>query len=94
MILPTWVHFFCWLGQRGITRSIPRGMPDTPCLKRLGYNMKSRERDRRLTLEELDKVLKHFFEMLARHPTFIHMPKVVAFAIISTRRMDEIARII
>jgi integrase len=72
----------------------PQAMPDARLvLKRLGYNMKSRERDRRPTLEELDKVLGHFFEMLTRRPTVIHMPKVVAFAIFSTRRMDEIARI-
>lgn len=72
----------------------PQAMPDARLvLKRLGYNMKSRERDRRPTLEELDEVLEHFFEMLARRPTVIHMPKVVAFAIFSTRRMDEIARI-
>ncbi|WEA19044.1 site-specific integrase [Pseudomonas juntendi] len=72
----------------------PQAMPDARLvLKRLGYNMKSRERDRRPTLEELDKVFEHFFEMLARRPTVIHMPKVVAFAIFSTRRMDEIARI-
>ena len=72
----------------------PQAMPDARLvLKRLGYNMKSRERDRRPTLEELDKVIEHFFEMLARRPTVIHMPKVVAFAIFSTRRMDEITRI-
>lgn len=72
----------------------PQAMPDARLvLKRLGYNMKSRERDRRPTLEELDKVLEHFFEMIARRPTVIHMPKVVAFAIFSTRRVDEIARI-
>lgn len=73
----------------------PQAMPDARLvLKRLGYNMKSRERDRRPALEELDKVLEHFFEMLARRPTVIHMPKVVAFAIFSTRRMDEITRIL
>lgn len=62
-------------------------------LKQFGYNMRSRERDRRPTLAELDRVLEHFFEMLQRRPTVIHMPKVMAFAIYSTRRMDEIARI-
>ncbi|WP_438279975.1 tyrosine-type recombinase/integrase [Pseudomonas alabamensis] len=62
-------------------------------LKQFGYNMRSRERDRRPTLAELDLVLEHFFEMLQRRPTVIHMPKVMAFAIYSTRRMDEIARI-
>ncbi len=63
-------------------------------LKKFGYNMKSRERDRRPTLDELDKVLEHFFEMLQRRPSVIHMPKVMAFAIYSTRRMDEITRIL
>jgi hypothetical protein len=62
-------------------------------LKQSGYNMRSRERDRRPTLTELDLVIRHFFEMLQRWPTIIHMPKVMAFAIYSTRRMDEIARI-
>ncbi|UPF02353.1 site-specific integrase [Pseudomonas mosselii] len=73
----------------------PQAMPDARLvLKRLGYKLRSRERDRRPTLKELDMVLEHFFAMLARRPTVIHMPKVVAFAIFSTRRMDEIARIL
>jgi len=72
----------------------PQAMPGARLvLKRLGYNIKIRERDRRPTLEELDKVLKHFFEILARRPTVIHMAKVVVFAIFSTRRMDKITRI-
>ncbi|QXI30481.1 site-specific integrase [Pseudomonas vanderleydeniana] len=73
----------------------PQAMPDARLvLKRLGYNMKSRERDRRPTLDELNKVLEHFFDVLKRRPTAIHMPKVMAFAIFSTRRMDEITRIL
>lgn len=72
----------------------PQAMPDARLvLKKFGYNMRSRERDRRPALEELDKVMKHFFDMLQRRPSVIHMPKVVAFAIYSTRRMDEITRI-
>lgn len=72
----------------------PQAMPDARLiLKKFGYNMRSRERDRRPALDELDRVLKHFFEMLERRPSVIHMPKVVAFAIYSTRRMDEISRI-
>ncbi|WP_179353332.1 site-specific integrase [Pseudomonas fluorescens] len=63
-------------------------------LRKLGYNMKSRERDRRPTQIELDKILEYFFEMLTRRPTVIHMPKIIAFAIFSTRRMDEICRIL
>ncbi|EKT4539568.1 tyrosine-type recombinase/integrase [Pseudomonas sp. GD03817] len=73
----------------------PLAMPDARLvLKKFGYNMRSRERDRRPTLDELDKVMEHFFETLQRRPSVIHMPKVVAFAIFSTRRMDEITRIL
>jgi hypothetical protein len=69
-------------------------MPDARLvLKKFGYNMRSRERDRRPTLDELEKVLDHFFKMLQRRHSVIHMPKVVAIAIYSTRRMDEITRI-
>lgn len=72
----------------------PQAMADARLvLKQFGYNLRSRERDRRPALDELDQVLEHFFEMLQRRPTVIHMPKVVAFAIYSTRRMDEITRI-
>ncbi len=37
--------------------------------------------------------MEHFFEMLQRRPSVLHMPKAVAFAFFSTRRMDEITRI-
>jgi len=72
----------------------PQAMPDAGLvLKKFGYNLKSRERDRRPTLDEIDKVMEHFFEIWQRRPSVIHMPKVVAFAMFSTRRMDEITRI-
>lgn len=62
-------------------------------LRKLGYNLKSRERDRRPTLDELAKVLTHYQDMQARRPTVINMLKVVGFALFSTRRLDEITRI-
>lgn len=62
-------------------------------LRKLGMHSRSRERDRRPTMDELDKLLEHFFEVLKRRPSSIHMPKVIAFAIFSTRRQDEITRI-
>ncbi len=69
----------------------PLAMPDARLvLKKFGYNMRSRERDRRPTLDELDKVMEHFFEMLQRGPSVIHMPKVGAFAIFSIRRIKGI----
>ena len=62
-------------------------------LRKLGYNLKSRERDRRPTLDELESVLQHYQDMQARRPTVTNMLKVVGFALFSTRRLDEITRI-
>jgi integrase len=62
-------------------------------LRKLGYNMKSRERNRRPTKDELDKLLVHFEGILARRPSSINMLKVTGFALFSTRRQDEIGRI-
>lgn len=62
-------------------------------LKKLGMASKSRERKRRPTLAELDKLMKHFFEMQERRPHSICMPKIIAFGIFSTRRQEEITRI-
>ncbi|UXV21383.1 tyrosine-type recombinase/integrase [Pseudomonas fluorescens] len=72
----------------------PHAMTDARrVLKKLGYNMKSRERDRRPTLEELDKLLTHFQGIQARRPTSINMLKMSGFALFSTRRQEEITRI-
>lgn len=64
-----------------------------PVLKKLNLVTRSRERDRRPELDELDKLLAYFFDRLVWKPTAIHMPKVIAFAIFSTRRQEEICRI-
>ncbi|WP_347929465.1 tyrosine-type recombinase/integrase [Pseudomonas helvetica] len=72
----------------------PHAMPDArKVLRKLGMVSKSKERNRRPTLDELDKLMEHFFEMLTRRPDSIHMPKIIAFAIFSTRRQEEITRI-
>lgn len=72
----------------------PLAMPDArKVLRKLGMVSKSKERNRRPTLEELDKLMEHFFEMQVRRPGSIHMPKMIAFAIFSTRRQEEITRI-
>jgi len=72
----------------------PHAMADARrVLKKLGYNMRSRERDRCPTLDELDKLLKHFQGIQAYRPTSINMLKVTAFALFSTRRQEEITRI-
>jgi integrase len=61
--------------------------------RRLGVSCRSRERDRRPTLKELDKLMAHFGERQHRHPTSNPMQKIVAFAIFSTRRLEEITRL-
>jgi integrase len=62
--------------------------------KRLGIASKSRERDRRPTLDELDKILEHFGERRKRRPSSIPMQKVIGFAVFSTRRLEEITRVL
>ncbi|WP_340052214.1 site-specific integrase [Pseudomonas proteolytica] len=72
----------------------PHAMPDArKVLRKLGMVSKSKERNRRPTLDELDKLMGHFFEMQKRRPDSIHMPKMIAFALFSTRRQEEITRI-
>lgn len=61
--------------------------------KRLGLTTKSRERDRRPTLGELDKLMTHFGERQKRRPASAPMQKIIAFAVFSTRRLEEITRI-
>jgi integrase len=62
-------------------------------MRKLGMVSKSKERARRPSKDELDALLQHFFEMQIRKPTSINMPKVLGFAIFSTRRQEEITRI-
>jgi integrase len=61
--------------------------------RRLGVSRKSLERDRRPTLKELDKLMTHFGERQSRHPKSTPMQKIIAFAIFSTRRLEEITRV-
>lgn len=61
--------------------------------KRMGYTTKSRQRDRRPDLPELDRLLDHFAHTLARRPASVPMPDVILFALFSTRRLEEITRL-
>lgn len=61
--------------------------------RKLGKVAKSAERDRRPTLDELDRLMTHFQEVWQRRPKSCPMHRVVAFAIFSTRRQEEITRI-
>jgi integrase len=57
--------------------------------KKFGLTGISDNRDRRPTLDELDILMEHFGRSWSKMP----MQKIVAFAIFSTRRQDEITRI-
>ena len=61
--------------------------------KRLGITTKSRARDRRPTMAELNDLMTHFGQRLKRRPSSVPMQKIMAFAIFSTRRLEEITRI-
>ena len=59
-------------------------------LRKLGLIRKGGERDRRPTLEELDRLMEHFGRIRENRPSSIPMQKIVAFALFSTRRQEEI----
>ncbi|MDP2411464.1 MAG: site-specific integrase [Pseudolabrys sp.] len=59
-------------------------------LKKLGLIRKGSERNRRPTLEELDKLMEHFGRIQSNRPSSIPMQKILPFAIFSTRRQEEI----
>lgn len=60
---------------------------------RLGITGKSRSRDRRPTLDELDALMTLFEDKHFRRPNSLPMHKIVGFALFSTRRQEEITRI-
>lgn len=62
-------------------------------VKRLGLTRKSKSRDRRPSLDELDQLLSHFEEIRTRRPGSNPMAKIIVFALFSTRRQEEITRI-
>jgi len=60
--------------------------------KQLGMTSKSEKRGRRPTLDEIDKLMAFFGERQERSPDAAPMQKIIAYAIFSTRRQDEIVR--
>jgi integrase len=62
-------------------------------LRKLGLVRKSTQRNRRPTLEELDRLMEHFGRIRENRPSSIPMQKIVAFALFSTRRQEEITRL-
>ncbi|KKX33949.1 site-specific integrase [Rhizobium sp. LC145] len=51
---------------------------------------KSAKRDRRPSLSELDLLMQYFVERQARAPQSAPMHKIIAFALFSTRRQEEV----
>ena len=59
----------------------------------MGITSAGNSRDRRPTLAELDRIMEHFETVRRHRPSSLPMNKVLAFAIFSTRRQEEITRI-
>jgi integrase len=62
-------------------------------VKKLGLVKKAKERKRRPTLDEMTKLMLYFGDRQTRRSTVVPMQKIVAFAVFSTRRQEEITRI-
>lgn len=62
-------------------------------LSKLEITSKSKERERRPTLPELDLLMQHFIDRQERRPESAPMHRIIAFAIFSTRRQEEITTI-
>ncbi|PNG40233.1 integrase [Pseudomonas protegens] len=72
----------------------PHAMSDArSVLRKMGAVSRSRERNRRPTLDELDRILTYFEQMRDRRRQEIDMLRVIVFALFSTRRQEEITRI-
>lgn len=72
----------------------PLAMTDTrKVLRKLEMVIKSKERNRRPSLDEFNKLMEHYFDMQTRVNNSIPMPKLIAFALFSTRRQEEVTRI-
>src|SRR5690554_6708733 len=61
--------------------------------RRLGFTGNSQKRDRRPTLDELDKLLTHFMGVETNRPGSTPMTVIIPFALFSTRRQEEITRV-
>lgn len=62
-------------------------------LKRLGATGKSTKRDRRPSIDELDRIMEYYTDMERRERAEIPMMKIIVFGLFSTRRQEEITTI-
>jgi len=63
-------------------------------MKRLGTTKGSDKKERRPTLEEMNAVMALYADREKRRPDMAPMTHIVAFALFSTRRQDEVTRIL
>lgn len=63
-------------------------------MRKLGLVSRSKQRNRRPTLEELDKILNYYELSEKKRKDSIPMRRIILFAIFSTRRQEEITRVI
>ncbi|MGB3068431.1 MAG: tyrosine-type recombinase/integrase [Ottowia sp.] len=63
-------------------------------LEKLGAVSKSKTRERRPTIEELDLLLDHYAAMAKRRKAQLPMVDLILFAMFSSRRQEEITRIV
>jgi integrase len=61
--------------------------------RHLGLTGKSKQRNRRPTMDELDLLMQHFGKIRARRPSSMPMQKIIGFALFSTRRQEELTRL-
>jgi integrase len=61
-------------------------------LSKMGIIGKSKQRDRRPTLDELDRLMTFFVERSIKRPAALPMHRVIALAIFTTCRQEELAR--
>lgn len=61
--------------------------------RNLGLTGKSQKRDRRPSVDEMNKLMDYFADKKKRVPQSAPMHKIIAFAMFSTRRQEEISRI-
>lgn len=61
--------------------------------RRVGWTRKSGKRQRRPTIEEMNRLMDHFSEVQRKRPSSNPMHVIAAFALFSTRRQEEIIKI-
>ena len=63
-------------------------------LDKMGLIGRSKQRTRRPTLDELDRLMRYYTAAEAKRKDIIPMTRVIPFAIFSTRRQEEICRMV